>query len=180
MLENFMELFENKIGYFLILGIFMTIFCTILKFKKTKVNSDYKVVNCDSMKSVVYYYMLINQVFVIYFVIEYILGIVDETGAKLDKHILLFLGTLFFFHYMFLWCHYKNIYFNNDNIEVHSFLRKSKIYNWESIISVKKNKMNDLIVKTIDGGKFCIEFAFNNKINFERELESRGISIIKK
>lgn len=180
MIKNFIELFEIKIGYFLIFGIFMTLFSIILNSKRKKVINNYKVVNCDSMKSVVYYYMLINQVFVIYFVIEYILGIVDETGAKLDKHILLFLGTLFFFHYMFLWCHYKNIYFNDDNIEVHSFLSKSKIYNWESIISVKKNKMNDLIVKTIDGGKFCIEFAFNNKINFEKELELRGISIIKK
>lgn len=180
MLENFMELFENKIGYFLIFGIFMTIFCTILKFKKTKVNSDYKVVNCDSMKSMTYYCLLFFQYLVIDFTISYSFGVRDETGAALDKHIILFLILLFIGALLFLWCHYKNIYFNDNNIEVHSFLRKSKIYNWESIISVKKNKMNDLIVKTINGDKFCIEFSSNNINKFEKELELKGILIIEK
>jgi len=178
MLVRFLELFDMPVGYLVLVGIAFTILCTILKFKRKETNRGYNVVNCESMKSIVYYYMLINQVFVIYFVIEYILGIVDETGAKLDKHIMLFLGTLFFFHYMFLWCHYKRIYFNDNNIEVHSFLRKTKIYNWESIISVKKNKMNDLVVKTNDGKKFCIEFAFNNKNKFEKKLEEKNIVIV--
>lgn len=180
MLENFMELFENKIGCFLILGIFMTIFCTILKFKKTKVNSDYKVVNCDSLKSIVYYCLLFFQYLVIDFTVNYSLGVKDETGASLDKHIILFIVLLFISVFLFLWCHYKNIYFNDNNIEVHSFLRKTKIYNWKNISSVKRNKMDDLIVKTIDGDKFCIEFAFNNIKKFEKELELREIPIIKK
>lgn len=179
MLENFIELFENKIGYFILFGIFITIFCTVLKLKKQKTKKRFKVVNCDSMKSMTYYCLLFFQYLVIDFTISYSFGVRDETGAALDKHIILFLILLFIGALLFLWCHYKNIYFNDNNIEVHSFLRKSKIYNWESIISVKKNKMNDLIVKTINGDKFCIEFAFDNKINFEKELESRGIPIIK-
>ena len=180
MLENFMELFENKIGYFLILEIFMIILCTILKFKKTKVNSDYKVVNCDSMKSIVYYCLLFFQYLVIDFTVNYSLGIKDETGASLDKHIILFLILLFISVFLFLWGNYKKIYFNDSNIKVHSFLRKTKIYSWGNIISVKKNKWKDLIIRTIDGDKFCIEFSSNNINKFEKELELKGILIIEK
>lgn len=178
MWERFLELFDMPVGYLLLVGIVLTILCTILNFKRKKVNRGYNVVNCDSMKSIVYCCILFFQYLVIDFTISYSLGVRDETGATLDKHILLFLVLLFFGVFMYFWCHYKKIYFNDNEIIVQSFLRKSKTYNWKSIISVKKNKMNDLIVKTIDGNKFCIEFAFNNKKNFKKKLEEKNIVIV--
>lgn len=177
MWENLLELFGMPVGYLVLVGVAFTILCTILKFKRKETNRGYNVVNCESMKTIVYYCILGAQFFVIEFTIEYSLGVIDDTGATLEKHILLFLGYLFFSVFMYFWCHYKKTYFNGNEIIVHSFLRKTKIYNWESIISVKKNKMNDLIVKTNDGNKFCIEFAFNNKNKFEKKLEEKNIVI---
>ena len=178
MWQNFLELFNMSVGYLVLVGIAFTILCTVLKFKKEYKPRGYNVVNCDSMKSVVYYCMLFFQYLVIDFTISYSLGVVDETGETLEKHILLFLFLLFIGVLLFLWCHYKNIYFNDNEIIVHSFLKKTKTYSWNDIVSVKRNKMNDLVVKTNDGNKFCIEFAFNNKNKFEKKLEEKNIVII--
>ena len=178
MLVRFLELFDMPVGYLVLVGIAFTILCTILKFKRKETNRGYNVVNCESMKTIVYYCILGAQFFVIEFTIEYSLGVIDDTGATLEKHILLFLGYLVFSVFMYFWCHYKKIYFNDNEIIVHSFLRKTKVYSWNDIVSVKRNKMNDLIVKTNDGNKFCIEFAFNNKNKFEKMLEEKNIVIV--
>lgn len=175
MLQRFLELFDMPVGYLVLFGIVFTILCTILNFKRKKTNRGYNVVNCESMKTIVYYCMLVAQLFVIEFTIEYSLGVVDETGAKLDKHILLFLGTLFFFHYMYFWCHYKKIYFNDNEIIVHSFLKKTKTYSWNDIVNVKRNKMNDLIIKTINGNKITVEFSFDNIKKLEKKLEEKTL-----
>ena len=175
MLVRFLELFDMPVGYLVLVGVAFTILCTILKFKRKKVNRGYNVVNCDSMKSIVYYCMLFFQYLVIDFTISYSLGVVDETGATLEKHILLFLFLLFIGVLLFLWCHYKKIYFNDNEIIVHSFLKKTKTYSWNDIVSVKRNKMNDLIIKTINGNKITVEFSFDNIKKLEKKLEEKNI-----
>lgn len=178
MWENLLELFDMPVGYLLLVGIVLTILCTILNFKRKKVNRHYNVVNCDSMKSIVYYCILFFQYLVIDFTISYSLGVKDETGATLDKHILLFLVLLFFGVFMYFWCHYKKIYFNDNEIIVHSLLKKTKTYSWNDIVSVKRNKLNDLIIKTINGNKITVEFSFDNIKKLEKKLEEKNIVII--
>lgn len=178
MWERFLELFDMPVGYLLLVGIVLTILCTILNFKRKKVNRGYNVVNCDSMKSIVYCCILFFQYLVIDFTISYSLGVRDETGATLDKHIMLFLGTLFFFHYMYFWCHYNKIYFNDNEIIVHHFLKKTKIYSWNDIVNVNRNKMNDIILKTINGNKIIVEFSANSIKKLEKKLEEKNIVIV--
>lgn len=177
MWKSFLELFDMPVGYLLLVGIVLTILCTILNFKRKKSNMNYKVINCDSMKTIVYYCMLFFQYLVIDFTISYSLGVVDETGATLEKHILLFLFLLFISVLLFLWCHCNKIYFNDNEIIVHSFLKKTKVYGWNDIIGVKRNKMNDLIIKTINGNKITVEFSADNIKKLEKELEEKNIVI---
>ena len=105
------------------------------------------------------------------------MGVVDETGATLEKHILLFLFLLFISVLLFLWCHCNKIYFNDNEIIVHSFLKKTKVYGWNDIIGVKRNKMKDIIIKTINGNKITVEFSADNIKKLEKELEEKNIVI---
>lgn len=182
MCQNFLELFNMPVGYLVLVGIAFTILCTILKFKKEYKPRGYIKLS-DGLNLLLYFLIWCMLFITVFFTILYSFGIKDTSGNELDGHIYLFVIVLLIECFSFLRSYYNKIYFNDNEIIVHRFLKKTKVYGWNDIIGVKinkinkTNKMNDLVVKTNDGNKFCIEFAFNNKNKFEKKLEEKNIVI---
>ena len=102
----------------------------------------------------------------------------DETGAELDKHILLFLVMFFISVLTFLYSHFRRFFFNDKELIVYTILNRQKAYKWIEIIGVKKTLNGDLVIKMFDGYKAVIDtMCFNNANELEKKMEEKGIEI---
>ena len=178
MVERFIELFKKPVGYLLILSIFAIIICIILQLKKEENNKNYVLVGMGKIKNILFYCILICFFLSWKFTLSFCQGVLDETGAKLDKHILLFLIMFFISMLIFLYSHFRLFLFNDKEIIVYSILNRKRVYKWNEIISVKKTLIGDLVIKMFDGYKSVIDtMCFNNANELEKKMKEKGIEI---
>lgn len=179
MLKNFLRLFEKPVGYLLILSIFAFIVCTILQLKRTKNKKNYTLVSMEKIKNILFYCILICFFLSWKFTLSFCQGVLDETGAELDKHILLFLVMFFISMLIFLYSHFRRFFFNDKELIVYTILNKQKAYKWIEIIGVKKTINGDLVIKMFDGYKAVIDtMCFNNATELEKKMKEKGIEIV--
>ena len=178
MVERFMELFKKPVGYLLILSIFAIIVCTILQLKRTKNKKNYTLVSMGKIKNILFYCILICFFLSWKFTLSFCQGVLDETGAELDKHILLFLVMFFISVLTFLYSHFRRFFFNDKELIVYTILNRQKAYKWIEIIGVKKTLNGDLVIKMFDGYKAVIDtMCFNNVSELEKKMVEKGIEI---
>ena len=178
MAERFMELFKKPVGYLLILSIFAIIICIILQLKKEENNKNYVLVNMGKIKNILFYCILICFFLSWKFTFSFCQGVLDETGAKLDKHILLFLVMFFISMLIFLYSHFRRFLFNAKEIIVYSILNRKRVYKWNEITSAKETLNGDLVIKMCDGHKAVIDtMCFNNANELDKKMKEKGIEI---
>lgn len=177
MFENFLKLFDNLLGYFVVLGIFMCILCITLFQKRIK-KRKFVVMTYELYKNALYVPIIASLLLLITFTIQYCCNAKDATGEDIKGVIVVVLGVLFYNTLLFLYFYYKRVYFNAADIEIHLPFRRVKRYKWEDIKEIKKNHFKDLKIKTFNGKRFTIDYAMINRRKFEKMAKEKGIDII--
>lgn len=177
MFENFLKLFDNLLGYFVVLGIFMCILCIIL-FKKRIKKRKYVVMTYEFCKNVLYIPIIASLFLLITFTIQYCCNEKDAAGTDIKGVIVVVLGVLFYNTLLFLYFYYKRVYFNANDIEIHFPFRRVKRYKWEDIKEIKKNHFKDLKIKTFNGKYFTVDYFMINGRKMIKMAKEKGIDII--
>ena len=84
MFENFLKLFDNLLGYFVILGIFLCILCIILFQKRIK-KRKYVVMTYELYKNALYIPIIASLFLLITFTIQYCFNAKDATGEDIKE-----------------------------------------------------------------------------------------------
>lgn len=174
MLERFLTLFEKPVGYVLLFGFCLILFC-IKKYNiKDKRHRGYFEVTDKDTKKVVYFGVIGFFVMAIFFTIMYSLDFRDVDNKTLDGHIMLMLGIMFAGIYLYLYICYEKIYFNETEIIVYGFLKKTKKYYFEDIVKIVNISGYKRVIVTYKG-KFSVGYGFHNEQKLVKILQTKNI-----
>lgn len=180
MMKIIYNLFGTSIGYLVLISIIATIFCIILKIKKSSKYERYIILSNEKIKSLILFCIIVCFLIASFFFAANSFGVKDETGGSLKPHIMIFESLHIVLSCLFLYFHNKRVLFNEIDIKVYNAFGKEKTYLWKDIVSAEKSEWGDLIIKTNNNNKFSIEFYSwcRNIGKFEEELEKRDIFAI--
>lgn len=176
MLERIEGLFKNPIGYMLCFSIVIFIFSLTKFFRKNNKHIGYNETYYPFYEKITIYGMIGSFVLTADFVFNYMLGVRDTNGNTLFAHIILCTSLLYIFFLEYFFFAYKRVFFNRKEIIVTNFMKRTRIYYWQDIISVINKNNDKIIVKTING-KFTIDNEFVNVKKFLKILEEKNIKV---
>ena len=179
MWQRVLELFDKPVGYVLLFGLCLIVFCVRQYNIKDKRHRGYVEITDKDSKQVVYFCIIGFFVMAIFFTIMYLLDFRDVDNKTLDGHIMLMLGIMFAGIYLYLYICYEKIYFNKTEIIVYGFFKKVKKYYFEDIIKINNISDYKMVIVT-SKGKFSVGYGFHNVRKLLKLLDDKKIPIEKR
>lgn len=176
MIERLQELLVKPIGYALCFSVVIFIFILINFFCKNNKRIGYIEAYSQFFEKIIIEGMIVSFIITADFVFDYMLGVRDTNGNTLFIHIVLGTSLLYIFFLEYLFITYKRVFFNDKEIIVKKFMRKTKTYYWKDITKVV-NRHKDKITVTTINGKFTVDNDFINVEKFVKTLEEKKIKV---
>lgn len=176
MIERLQELLVKPAGVMFGISVILLIFNLIKHLRNSNKRRGYVVSFSPLLENIIICCMVVSFILASLFLVMYIFDVRATNGDTLYGHIMLFIILFYILLPLYLFYGYKRVFFNDKEIIVKKFMRKTKTYYWKDITKVV-NRDKDKITITTTDGKFTIDNEFINVKKFLKILEEKKIKV---